>query len=130
MREGYYKKQTNKQKHGEATRNLGRSPFVRTDRSEHSRRKDNFPFIYQNSPARSVKSWIAFTEETVFQQKLLKKAYFIIKLINVFQTLSWFFQLVQFVTVRLLEPGHLKEDHPVTRFMKTKDSQVCLQKDQ
>ena len=72
-------KQTNKQKHGEATRNLGRFPFVRTDRPDHSRRNDNFPFN-QNSPARSVKSWMASTEETVFQQKLLEKAYVIIKL--------------------------------------------------
>ena len=139
------KKQTNKQKHGEATRNLGRFQFVRTDRPEHSRSNDNFPFN-QNSPARSVKSWMASTEETVFQQKLLEKAYFVIKLTGramvrpdsfdkwtaplyfnfktLFQTLSWLFQLVQFVTVRLLEPGHLEEDHPVTRFMKTKDSQV------
>ena len=144
-------KQTNKQKHGEATRNLGRFPFVRTDRPEHSCSNDNFPFN-QNSPARSVKSWMASTEETVFQQKLLEKAYFVIKLTGramvrpdsfdkwtallyfnfktLFQTLSWLFQLVQFVTVRLLEPGHLEEDHPVTRFMKTKDSQVFLQKDQ
>ena len=70
---------TNKQKHGEATRNLGRFPFVRTDRPDHYRSNDNFPFN-QNSPARSVKSLMASTEETVFQQKLLEKAYFVIKL--------------------------------------------------
>ena len=34
---------------------LGRFPFVRTDRPDHSRRSDNFSFN-QNSPARSVKS--------------------------------------------------------------------------
>ena len=58
---------------------LGRLPFVRSDRSDHSRRNDNFPFN-QNSPARSVKSWIVCTKEMIFQQKLLKKAYFIFKL--------------------------------------------------
>ena len=58
---------------------LGRLPFVRTDRPDHSRRNDNFPFN-QNSPARSVKSWIVCTKEMIFQQKLLKKAYFIFKL--------------------------------------------------
>ena len=58
---------------------LGSLPFVRSDRSDHSRRNDNFPFN-QNSPARSVKSWRVCTKEMVFQQKLLKKAYFIFKL--------------------------------------------------
>ena len=58
---------------------LGRLPFVRSDRSDHSRRNDNFRFN-QNSPARSVKSWIVCTKEMIFQQKLLKKAYFIFKL--------------------------------------------------
>ena len=33
-------------------------------------------------------------------------------------------------TVRLLKPGHLEEDCPVTKFLKTKDSRVVLQKDQ
>ena len=33
---------------------LGRFPFVTTDRPDHSRRNNNFPFN-QNSPARSVK---------------------------------------------------------------------------
>ena len=58
---------------------LGGFPFVRTDRPDLSRRSDNFPFN-QNSPARSVKSWIVCTKEMVLQQKLLEKAYFIFKL--------------------------------------------------
>ena len=57
---------------------LGRFPFVRTDRPNHSQRNENFHFN-QISPARSVKSWVLFTKEMVVQQKLLEKAYFIIK---------------------------------------------------
>ena len=33
-------------------------------------------------------------------------------------------------TVRLLKPGHLAEDCPITTFLTTKDSQVFLQTDQ
>ena len=122
---------TNKQKHGEATRNLGRFPFVRTDRPDHSRRNDNFPFN-QNSPARSVKSWIACTEETVFQQKLLEKANFIIKLTGRAMVRPASSDKCFFITViptrsicysATTRTGHLEEDHPVTRLMKTKDSQ-------
>ena len=125
-------KQTNKQKHGEATRNLGRFPFVRTDRPEHSCSNDNFPFN-QNSPARSVKSWIASTEETVFQQKLLEKAYFVIKRTGRAMVRPASSDKCFFITViptrsicysATTRSGHLEEDHPVTRFMKTKDSQV------
>ena len=43
-----------------------------TDRPDLSRRSDNFPYN-QNSPARSVKSWIVSTKEKVPQQKLLEK---------------------------------------------------------
>ena len=83
---------------------------------------------------------MASTEETVFQQKLLEKAYFVIKrtgramvrpassdkcfFITVIPTRS----ICYSVTTRT---GHLEEDNPVTRFMKTKDSQVFfLQTDQ
>ena len=59
---------------------LGRLPFVRSDRPDHSRGSDNFPFN-QNSTARSVKFWIVCTKEMVFRQKLLLgKSHFIFKL--------------------------------------------------
>ena len=58
---------------------LGRLPFVSTDRPDHSRRNDNFPFN-QNSPARSVKSWIVFTKGDGFSAKTLGKSHFIFKL--------------------------------------------------
>ena len=53
--------------------------FIRTDWPDHSRHNDNVPFN-QNSPARSVESWIVCTKEMVLLQKLLEKAYFIFKL--------------------------------------------------
>ena len=59
---------------------LGRFPFVRTDRQDHFRRNENFTFN-QNYPARSVKSYIACRKEIFFlQQKLLGKAYFMVKM--------------------------------------------------
>ena len=58
---------------------LGRLPFVRTDRPDHSRRNDNFLFN-QNSPGRLVKSWIVFTKGDGFSAKTLGKSHFIFKL--------------------------------------------------
>ena len=53
--------------------------ICQTDRPDHSRRNDNFPFD-QNSPARSVKSQIVCLKEMVFKQKPSEKAYYILKL--------------------------------------------------
>ena len=59
---------------------LGRFPFVRTNRPDHSSQNENFTFN-QNYPARSVKSLIVCTKEMVFQQKLLEKStFFIVKM--------------------------------------------------
>ena len=55
--------------------NLGRW----TDQPDHSFRNENFTFN-QHYPARSVKSWIEYTKEMVFQQKLFEKAFFIVKM--------------------------------------------------
>ena len=55
--------------------------ICQTDRPDHSRRNDNFPFD-QNSPARSVKSQIVCLKEMVFQQKPSDKAYYLFKLIG------------------------------------------------
>ena len=54
------------------TVNLGRFPFVRTDRPDHFSCNDNFHFN-QNSPARSVKSWIVCTKGDGFSAKTLGK---------------------------------------------------------
>ena len=54
--------------------------ICQTDRLDHSRRNDNFPFD-QNSPARSVKSYkIVCLKEMVLQQKPSEKAFYIFKL--------------------------------------------------
>ena len=54
--------------------------ICQTDRPDHSRRNDNFPFD-QNSPARSVKSYkIVCLKEMVLQQKPSEKAFYIFKL--------------------------------------------------
>ena len=45
---------------------------LRTDQPDHSRRKKNFLFN-QNTPARSVKSYIVCTKELVFQQNSWRK---------------------------------------------------------
>ena len=58
---------------------LGRFPFVRTDWPGHSLRNENFTFN-ESYPARSVKCWILCTNEIVFHQKRLEKAYFILKM--------------------------------------------------
>ena len=55
-------------------RALGRFPPFRTDWPDHSRRNDNFSFN-QNSPARSVKSWIVCTKgDHDFSAKTLGKS--------------------------------------------------------
>ena len=62
--------------------NLGRFPFVRTDRPDHSSR-DLYFLFNQHYPARSVKLYIASTKEMVFskkKKKLLEKVYFIVKM--------------------------------------------------
>ena len=59
--------------------NLGRFPFVRTDRPGHSLRNENFTFN-QSYPARSVNCYILCTKEIVFHHKLKEKAYFIFKM--------------------------------------------------
>ena len=53
------------------TVNLGRFPFVRTDRPDHSRVNENFTFN-QNYPAtsRSDPRSVVCTKEMVFQQKM------------------------------------------------------------
>ena len=56
-----------------------RFSFVRTDRPDHSRCNENFTFN-QNHPARLVKSYIVCMKDMVFLQKLLVKAYFVIKM--------------------------------------------------
>ena len=66
--------------HPEASFVLGRFPFVRTNRPDHSSQNENFTFN-QNYPAKSVKSLIVCTKEMVFQQKLLEKStFFIVKM--------------------------------------------------
>ena len=55
--------------------------ICQTDRPDHSRRNDNFPFD-QNSPGRLVKSQIVCLKEMVFQQKPSDKAYYLFKLIG------------------------------------------------
>ena len=73
------------------------------------------------------------TEETVFQQKLLEKAYFVIKRTGRAMVRPASSDKCFFITViptrsicysATTRTGHLEEDHPVTRFMKTQDSQV------
>ena len=83
---------------------------------------------------------MASTEETVFQQKLLEKAYFVIKRTGRAMVRPASSDKCFFITViptrsicysATTRTGHLEEDNPVTRFMKTKDSQVFfLQTDQ
>ena len=58
---------------------LGRFPFVRNDRPDHSRRKENCTFN-QNYPSRSIKSYITCRKDVVFHQKLLGKAYFMVEM--------------------------------------------------
>ena len=56
------------------TNPLGRFPFVRTDLPDSSRRNHNFPFNETNQILNCMH------EGMVFQQTLLKKAYFTLKL--------------------------------------------------
>ena len=51
--------------------NLGRFPFVRTDRPDHSSR-DLYFLFNQHYPARSVKLYKASTKEMVFSKKKKK----------------------------------------------------------
>ena len=55
---------------------MGHFPFVKTDWPENSSHNDNFTFN-QNYPQRSQ---MAYTKEMVFQQKLLEKSVFIVKM--------------------------------------------------
>ena len=57
----------------------GRFSFVRTDRPDHSRCNENFTFN-KKYPTRLVKSYIVCMKDMVFRQKLLVKAYYMVKM--------------------------------------------------